>query len=467
MAGKKNRRYQQERNTAIQQAKILKALIGVQEVSIILNTFIKAFKKNSFIKKDNVYYLHGNFNLGGTVSGRLSCVAGWTEIVTKNGFKPIRYLTIKDEVWTHRHRFQPITQLVLKGLGDMYDVTFCNGEVLTCTTDHRVLLSTGQWQSIEEIINVGIENLDTKSRQHFERTRAVSKHSFNVYSGKSSRAFRFNFSQRIRSTLSKLIPRRIQNNQGSKIFGIKVRKQQPSLRKTERGMSQLDWRMRRWLWVSDHIAQWKTGICTSGRDDESSWTTKITRKLGCSSRRHKSNEQQHRQPSSLYKCRASNYPSLTGRGQSTVEIKEINYRGRYEVYDISVAQDESYLAAGIFSHNSNGPNLMNIPSNPEKPYAKLIKNCFISPPGWIFAGADFDSLEDKISALTTRDPNKLKCYTDGYDGHCLRAYSYFGSQMPDITKKIKKAKLPGKFYKITHDDGEIEYVHESDLPKKT
>ncbi len=46
--------------------------------------------------------------------------------------------------------------------------------------------------------------------------------------------------------------------------------------------------------------------------------------------------------------------------------------------------------------------------------------------------ADFASLEDRISALTTKDPNKLKVYTDGFDGHCLRAYYYFGNEMPDI-----------------------------------
>lgn len=63
---------------------------------------------------------------------------------------------------------------------------------------------------------------------------------------------------------------------------------------------------------------------------------------------------------------------------------------------------------------------------------KLIKSCFQAPPGWIFAGLDFDSLEDRISALTTKDPQKLKVYTDGYDGHCLRAYAYFGDNMPDI-----------------------------------
>ena len=47
-------------------------------------------------------------------------------------------------------------------------------------------------------------------------------------------------------------------------------------------------------------------------------------------------------------------------------------------------------------------------------------------------GLDFSSIEDKISALTTKDPNKLRVYTDGYDGHCLRTHAYFSEQMPDI-----------------------------------
>lgn len=104
--------------------------------------------------------------------------------------------------------------------------------------------------------------------------------------------------------------------------------------------------------------------------------------------------------------------------------------------------------------SSSKPNLQNLPANasmkisdeilvlfPELlPYVKkgklhlgkLLKSCVEAPPGWLFCGLDFDSLEDRISALTTKDPNKLKVYTDGYDGHCLRAYSYFGLKMHDI-----------------------------------
>lgn len=105
--------------------------------------------------------------------------------------------------------------------------------------------------------------------------------------------------------------------------------------------------------------------------------------------------------------------------------------------------------------SSSDPNLQNLPANVYMavstalmahfgdkllPYVKkgqlslgkLIKSCFVAPPGWTFCGLDFSSLEDRISALTTKDPNKLKVYTDGYDGHCLRAQSYFAEQMPDI-----------------------------------
>lgn len=77
-------------------------------------------------------------------------------------------------------------------------------------------------------------------------------------------------------------------------------------------------------------------------------------------------------------------------------------------------------------------NLQQIPASGE--LGKLIKTCFAGPYGKIFCGADFASLEDRISALSTKDPNKLKVYTDGYCGHCLRAHAYFGDQMPDIIK---------------------------------
>lgn len=80
--------------------------------------------------------------------------------------------------------------------------------------------------------------------------------------------------------------------------------------------------------------------------------------------------------------------------------------------------------------SSSDPNLQNLPSG--SVFGKLIKKCVQAPTGWVFGGADFNSLEDYISALTTKDPNKLRVYLDGFDGHCLRAHSYWPEKFPHI-----------------------------------
>ena len=80
--------------------------------------------------------------------------------------------------------------------------------------------------------------------------------------------------------------------------------------------------------------------------------------------------------------------------------------------------------------SSSNPNLQNLPSGSD--YGKIIKRCFRGNTNWLFGGADFSSLEDRINALLTKDTNKIKVYIDGYDGHSLRAFSYFTDQMPDI-----------------------------------
>ena len=97
--------------------------------------------------------------------------------------------------------------------------------------------------------------------------------------------------------------------------------------------------------------------------------------------------------------------------------------------------------------SSSNPNLQNLPSTGTK-YAKVIKQCIRcapptrAEPGWLFGGADYLSLEDRIHALLTKDPNKLAVYIDGYDGHSLRAEAYFGSQMPDIQEELSAASDP-------------------------
>ncbi|HCW3892823.1 TPA: DNA polymerase I [Acinetobacter baumannii] len=85
--------------------------------------------------------------------------------------------------------------------------------------------------------------------------------------------------------------------------------------------------------------------------------------------------------------------------------------------------------------SSSKPNLQNLPSGSK--WGKLIKMCFSAAYGELFVSADFNALEDRINTLLTKDPNKIKVYTEGYDGHCFRAFYYWGDQMPDIVDTVE------------------------------
>ncbi|WAI96150.1 DNA-directed DNA polymerase [Vibrio phage vB_VhaP_PG11] len=92
----------------------------------------------------------------------------------------------------------------------------------------------------------------------------------------------------------------------------------------------------------------------------------------------------------------------------------------------------SFILGGTVSGrlSSKNPNLQQIPSGSD--YAKVIKKCFVAPKGWIFCGADFNALEDRINTLLTSDPNKEKVLLDGYDGHSFRTYHFWPHKFTHI-----------------------------------
>ena len=99
--------------------------------------------------------------------------------------------------------------------------------------------------------------------------------------------------------------------------------------------------------------------------------------------------------------------------------------------------------------SSSGPNLQQIPA--KGPLGKLIKSCFVSPDSKIFSGADYNALEDKINTLLTRDPNKVKIFSEGYDGHCFRAFYYWGDEMPDIVDTVESVNSIKELYSDKRD----------------
>lgn len=108
--------------------------------------------------------------------------------------------------------------------------------------------------------------------------------------------------------------------------------------------------------------------------------------------------------------------------------------------------------------SSSEPNMQNIPAGSE--YGKVIKACFSAPEGWLFCGADFNALEMRINALLTKDPNKVQIYTAGLDSHSWNTLGYWPERMVDIADAVQRASNPGKFLKVTYEDGSVNYFHE-------
>lgn len=119
----------------------------------------------------------------------------------------------------------------------------------------------------------------------------------------------------------------------------------------------------------------------------------------------------------------------------------------------------SYNIGGTLSCrlSSSGPNMQNQPSSGAR-FAKIYKYMFVAPPGWVLVGADFNALEDRIDALKTKDPNKLKVYTDGFDGHSWRACFYFSDKIHgiDIQDPVS-VKTVGKLFPKERQDSKAPY----------
>lgn len=66
------------------------------------------------------------------------------------------------------------------------------------------------------------------------------------------------------------------------------------------------------------------------------------------------------------------------------------------------------------------PNFQNVPVRSE--LGKRIRRCFVAPPGMLFADADYDQIEWKVTAHETRDPVMIKNVIEGVDAHSQTAY---------------------------------------------
>jgi hypothetical protein len=140
---------------------VLKLFCTLKITMKVLSTYLSNFK----LLADGSGYIHTNFHVAGTTTGRL-CVGVDTNIVTDNGIIRIGDLIPASEgvseldqsikAMTHTGEFHPITHAINKGQEEMFEVELENGKLIECTLNHIFLTDLG-WLSLKDILNSNSE----------------------------------------------------------------------------------------------------------------------------------------------------------------------------------------------------------------------------------------------------------------------------------------------------------------------
>lgn len=118
-----------------------------------------------------------------------------------------------------------------------------------------------------------------------------------------------------------------------------------------------------------------------------------------------------------------------------VSVEDWCRAGSHLVYDFQVDEDHSYLACGVFNHNSENPNGQNFPNR--GPNAVAYRRIFIPPPGCFVLEADLSQAELRIAADMANDREMLRIYRAGGDIHKATACIALGITMEQFNRLPK------------------------------
>jgi DNA polymerase I-like protein with 3'-5' exonuclease and polymerase domains len=340
-----------------------------------------------------------NGKKAGAVSGRFSCVAPWTPVITKRGTLPIVNVHVGDWVWTHKGRWRRVVATHIKGCEQMLDVSLSNGEVLTCTEKHRVLEQSGDWSTIE-VLHERFKNLGGRPKQHQTGACLVPQQ------GTANTG-----SDRYTSTGD--VPQRQPhhqhppNNFGKKgfvdvaLFGVEDGWQKPDVWQERGSTSQLDWALLGSEGLLDDQAQRQAYLLPPRGGAKGVETSHAAKMLRDSSHRQRPSQQQLGQSSDRDTQRARHGPRNATAGWQGVSITSISPGGSHQVHDITVDEDESYTACGGCHHNSSQPNMQNIPQRTEE--GRTIRTAFVAEDGQDFWHLDYSQIEYRLMAHDAAD----------------------------------------------------------------
>lgn len=126
-----------------------------------------------------------------------------------------------------------------------------------------------------------------------------------------------------------------------------------------------------------------------------------------------------------------------------VSIKSIKSIGLQNVFDLSISECHQFVGNGILNHNSQEPNLQQIPKTSVDPN---IKKQLIAPNGKLYMALDYSQAELRIMAHLSGDETYLEAFAKGQDPHLAIAAKKYGVSYDEADKAYSDEQHPE--YKI-------------------
>lgn len=450
------------------------------EVAKLLTEYKKLSKlRSAFIDglKTQVYddgKAHPSFNIIGTDSGRISCIAEHTPIQVVGGSKPIEEVKPGDKVYCYDNegklRVSTVTNVFNNGVRDCVEVkwrslgTHDYGSLI-CTPDHRLMLRNGEWVQAQHLTcgdrlahlrrseeeRPRLYGVDVKGEQeqlfikrevfHCTDSRKVIHHKDENKPNNDPSNLKIEYRSYHSRHHSK-----DRANRGEIKTAHLIESEHPRMN----GSSNPNYKTFTYEELEELVHQYKGRI----RDIPMDFNTfkKKCEEVGFDYKKVASLYQKryvevtdNQFIDAFFKCKGvvSRISAELGIGRFRVrrKIKELDlcYNhsvvsvtpcGSRQVYDLEVEGYHNFIASEVCVHNCSEPNLQQLPKADEEDKYQ-IRSLFIGSVDPVtkkrkkIIACDFSNLEMRVLAHFSEDKNLLEMFASGADTHGSTAVNMF------------------------------------------
>ncbi len=409
-----------------------------QKLSKIFSTYTNFPTKEDGRVKTH-YLIHG------TSTGRLSCVGENTVLQTDKGSIRIRDYdpSTGAKILTHKGNWKTITRKVYKGLDKMYRLSVHSGYSLECTEDHQLLTKTG-WRRVGDL-SIGMEVIDVSSKTGVVKQGTSSKdcrdvHSpLETYTPRSLSDSRGNLPDGFGDRAYEPAHRPLQSRESSAVLTLEDGGEEPNDRENRISTSSMEGGLFRPEGSSNEGSWEKAEVCSSSDNGQGNGIT--YRGVPPKGVRDSSHRRRWGEQRTIQSC-SRNLSSASKSPRNLTKIVEKTYVGTMGVWDIEVADDHSYVAHGMLNHNSNKPNMLNIP--------KAARDLFIAEEGNVLIEADYDGQELRVLAEISDDDVLRQIFADGRSPHTENCKILFkideSHKLWSVARRAAKVYIFGRNY---------------------